>query len=63
MLGSWAISGDTERGSWGGTENHRDSEGEGSDLKAAGEKSSSNVGGKGKRPYEEAAQKVTGQQR
>jgi hypothetical protein len=32
-------------------ENCHDSEGEGSDSRAAGEKSSSNVGGKGKQPY------------
>jgi hypothetical protein len=32
-------------------ENHHDSEAEGSDLRAIGEKLSSNVGGKGKQPW------------
>jgi hypothetical protein len=45
-----------------GEENLYDSEAEGSDLKAAGEKPSSNVGGKAIQPYGAAAQKVTGQQ-
>ena len=44
-------------------ENHHDSEAEGSDLRAAGEKPSSNVGGKGMQPYGVAAQKVTGKKR
>ena len=35
----------------------------GSDLRAAGEKPSSNVGGKGMQPYGVAAQKVTGKKR
>ena len=47
----------------GEEENHCDSEAEGSDLRAAGEKPSSNVGGKRKQPYEGTSQKVTGQQR
>ena len=52
---------DTERGE---DENLHDSaEAEGSDLRAAGEKSSSNVGVKGKWPYGEAVQKVTWKQR
>ena len=44
-------------------QSHRDVEAERSDLRAAGEKSSSNVGAKGKRPHGRAAQKETGQQR
>ena len=43
-------------------ENHHDSEGERSDLRAAGEKLSNNVGLKGKSPYRGASQKVTRQQ-
>ena len=44
-------------------ENHYDLEGKRSDLRAAGEKASSNVGTKRKWPRETAAQKETGQQR
>ena len=45
-------------------ENPHDSEGEGSDLRTAGEKASYNIGGKGVQPYGGgAAQKVMGQQR
>jgi hypothetical protein len=40
-----------------------DVEAERSDLRAAGEKPSSNEGAKGKRPHGRAAQKETGQQR
>ena len=43
--------------------NPHDLEVERSDLKAAGEKSSSYVDGKGKWPLGDAAHKVTGQQR
>jgi hypothetical protein len=44
-------------------QNRHDTEAERSDLRAAGEKSSSDVGAKGKRPRGKAAQKETGQQR
>jgi hypothetical protein len=43
--------------------NLHDSEAERSDLRLAGEKSSSHVGAKGKRPHGRAAQKETRQQR
>ena len=44
-------------------QNGQDWESERSDLRATGEKSSSNVGAKGKWPHGRAAQKETGQQR
>jgi hypothetical protein len=44
-------------------ENHYDLEGKRSDLRAAGEKASNNVGEKGMWPYRRAVQKVTEQQR